>query len=43
MYAGTVAGTVGLGLSVPVELLKSRAQMQKDSNLSASQEIRLIL
>ena len=25
MYAGAVAGTVGLGLSVPVELLKSRA------------------
>ena len=43
LYAGAVAGTFGLTLSVPVELLKNRAQMNKDGNLSTSKELKVII
>jgi hypothetical protein len=42
-YAGAFAGMCGLSISVPVDLLKSRAQIVKDGKLNQIAEIKSIL
>jgi len=43
MIGGAVGGLCSLVVCVPVDLLKSRAQMTRDGRLNYSKEVRSIL
>jgi len=43
LFAGGFAGLIALSISTPVEVLKCRAQMKIDGNLSAKAEIKSLL